>query len=77
MPASSAKQKSFFQWASRHPEQAAVEGKAVGMSKPQMEDFAAEPVKKLAIHTPKVPVRSFGAKMPVIGKKRNYYGENK
>lgn len=43
MPALSKAQGKFFRWAEHNPGQAKSEGKATGMSKAQMHDFAVTP----------------------------------
>lgn len=60
MPAVSQAQSRFFRWAEHNPDQAKAEGKAVGMSKKQMHDYAATPDAGL-------PKKK--------SKKRQYYGE--
>lgn len=47
MPAVSKAQGRFFRWAEHNPGQAKAEGKATGMSKEQMHDFAVTPEKGL------------------------------
>lgn len=47
MPAVSKAQGRFFRWAEHNPAQAKAEGKATGMTKSQMHDFAATPEKGL------------------------------
>lgn len=43
MPATSRAQGRFFRWAEHNPAQAHREGKATGMSREQMHDFAVTP----------------------------------
>lgn len=47
MPAVSKAQGRFFRWAEHNPAQAKAEGKATGMTKSQMHDFAVTPEKGL------------------------------
>ena len=47
MPSVSKAQGRFFRWAEHNPAQAKAEGKATGMTKSQMHDFAVTPEKGL------------------------------
>ena len=47
MPSESKAQGRFFRWAEHNPGQAKAEGKATGMTKSQMHDFAVTPEKGL------------------------------
>ena len=62
MPATSQAQARFFRWAEHNPQQAKSEGKATGMSKQQMHDFAATPEKGLPHHA---PARAANGSVPV------------